>query len=104
MKKELAERRKKDLNDFKKLFDEEDRKEKERLALSRNWEFERRKRETQMLQDLEVLCRQTKIYEMNRYREHLDIQCVRDQQQKFKTIFCFNIIDICILYTIPTSC
>lgn len=82
-KKELAEKRIKELNDFKKFFDEEIKKEKERLTLSTEWESKRHKQETKMLTNLrEASCRK-KIDEMNRFREQLDIQCVRIQLDKF---------------------
>lgn len=77
--KELAEKRKKDLNDFIKNVDEKNQKEKERLTLSTEWESKRNKQDTTILTNLrESSCRK-KIDAMNCFREQLDIQCVRVQ-------------------------
>lgn len=65
-----------ELVNTKKLYDEEARKEKERLALSYQWEVERRLREAQVLRELEESRRQAKIEEMNRFRKQLDLQRV----------------------------
>lgn len=63
------------MND-KKITDAEYLKEKELFKLSCQWELERRERETIVLNDLKELQRQTKIKEMNSFRENLDVQCV----------------------------
>lgn len=75
-KNELAKKLKKDIDNDKKMFDEEYRKEKERLLQSRVWEKERRLKETQVLRDLEESNRLAKIEEKNCFRKHLDMQRV----------------------------
>lgn len=78
----MAEKSKKDLNDLKKIFDEEKQNEKERLTLSTEWESKRNKQDAKLLTNLrESNCRK-KIDEMNRFREQLDIQCVSVQLVK----------------------
>jgi len=72
----LKKRKKRDFEDGQKAIDEERRKENERLALSRQWELDRRLLETQVLYDLEKSNRQESIRQKNRYREQLDAQCV----------------------------
>lgn len=75
-KEEVKNKLKTELVNTKKLYDEEARKEKERLALSYQWEVERRLREAQVLRELEESRRQAKIEEMNRFRKQLDLQRV----------------------------
>lgn len=84
-KEELARKRKEDFEEYKKLLDEENQKEKERLALSRQWELNRRIRETAVLNDLEKLHKQAIIDEKNHFRENLDAQCV-SHNKKFVVI------------------
>lgn len=73
---ELVKKRRKDMEDAKTAMDEEDRKEKERLMLSHQWELQRRLRDTKVLCNLEQLHKQAKINEIKNFREVLDIQCV----------------------------
>lgn len=73
----MKKKRKKDFEDEKKILDEEHRKEKERLALSWQWELERRERESVVLRELEELQRQAKMKEIKSFRENLDVQSVR---------------------------
>lgn len=84
-KEELARKKKEDFEEYKKLLDEENQKEKERLALSRQWELNRRMRETEVLNDLEKLHNQAIIDEKKHFREHLDAQCV-SHNKKFVVI------------------
>lgn len=86
----MAKKRRKDLENAKTTFDEENQKEKERLMLSHQWELERRLRETKVLCDLEKLRKQAKINEMNSFRDILDIQCVRRGYNIFIT--CDNFV------------
>ncbi|XP_026822616.1 vicilin-like seed storage protein At2g18540 [Rhopalosiphum maidis] len=74
-KKVLMKKREKDFEDNKKIWDEEIKKEKERLTLSHQWEMERCLRETEMLRSLEESRRREKIREMNSFRENLNLQC-----------------------------
>lgn len=92
-KEELARRRKEDFEEYKKLLDEENQKEKERLGLSRQWELNRRMRETEVLNDLEKLHNQAIIDEKKHFRKHLDAQCV-SHNKKFVVIE----IRICVYY------
>ncbi|XP_022168579.1 trichohyalin [Myzus persicae] len=73
-KKDLMKKREEDFEDSKKILDEENRKEKERLTLSHQWELERRLRETEMLRSLEELRKQAKTREMKSFRENLNLQ------------------------------
>lgn len=76
-KKDLMKKREEDFEDSKKILDEENRKEKERLTLSHQWELERRLRETEMLRSLEELRKQAKTREMKSFRENLNLQRVK---------------------------
>jgi len=69
-------KRKEDFENNKKIVDEENRKKKERLTLSYQWELERNLRETEMLRSLETSRKQAKTREMNRFRENLNLQRV----------------------------
>ncbi|XP_060875980.1 DNA ligase 1-like isoform X2 [Metopolophium dirhodum] len=71
----LIKNREEDFEDSKKILDEENRKEKERLTLSHQWELERRLRETEMLCLLEESRKQAKTREINSFRKNLNLQC-----------------------------
>lgn len=75
-KNDLKKKRKKDFENNKKILDEEIKKEKERLTLSRQWELESRLRETEMLRSLEKSQRLEKNRKINSFRENLNLQCV----------------------------
>jgi len=79
----LIKNREEDLQDSKKILDEENRKKKERLTLSHQWELERRLRETEMLCLLEESRKQAKTREINCIRKNLNLQRVNMQNQKF---------------------
>lgn len=87
-------KRKEDFENNKKIVDEENRKKKERLTLSYQWELERNLRETEMLRSLETSRKQAKTREMNRFRENLNLQRVNTYYQKFELIFYDNILII----------
>jgi len=76
LKKSLTKKREEDLQNYKNFLDEENRKEKERLILSRQWELERNLRETEMLRSLENSRYQAKTREMNHFRKNLNLQRV----------------------------
>jgi len=80
---DLIKKREEDFKDSKKILDEENRKEKERLTLSHQWELERRLRETEMLCLLEESRRQAKTREINSFRKNLNLQRVNTRNQKF---------------------
>ncbi|CAI6376141.1 unnamed protein product [Macrosiphum euphorbiae] len=71
----LIKNREEDFEASKKILDEENRKEKERLTLSHQWELERRLRETEMLCLLEESSKQAKTRETNCFRKNLNLQC-----------------------------
>jgi len=75
-KKNLMKKREEDFEDSKKILDEENKKEKERLTLSHQWELERRLRETEMLCSLEESHKQAKTREIKNFRENLNLQRV----------------------------
>lgn len=75
-KENLIKKREEDFEDSKKILDEENRKEKERLTLSHQWELERRLRETEVLCSLEESRKQAKTREINNFRENLNLQSV----------------------------
>ncbi|XP_003240302.1 DNA ligase 1 [Acyrthosiphon pisum] len=72
--KDLIKNREEDFKDSKKILDEENRKEKERLTLSHQWELERRLRETEMLCLLEESRKQAKTRKINCFRKNLNLQ------------------------------
>jgi len=72
----LEKKRKKDFEEDCKLLDEKKRKDNEKSASSRRWEHDRRLRETEMLDNHQQLRKQAIISKSNRFREHLDAQCV----------------------------
>lgn len=82
----LMKKRIEDFENNKKILDEENRNEKERLTLSYQWELERNLRETEMLRSLETSRKQAKTREMNRFRENLNLQRV-NTYQKSELIF-----------------
>lgn len=74
--KSLIKKRKEDFENRRKILDEENRKEKERLTLSHQWELERRLRETEMLCLLKESRKQAKTREIDSFRKNLNIQRV----------------------------
>lgn len=80
-KKELADQMIKELEDSRKAFDEQKQAENQRLERSRQWERVRWQRESKVLQDLEMLERQTKVSKMKDFQQNLDIQCVSFQRR-----------------------
>lgn len=74
--KSLIKKREEDFENCRKILDEESRKEKERLALSHQWELERRLRETEILCLLEESRKQAKTREIHSFRKNLNIQRV----------------------------
>ncbi|XP_029341207.1 uncharacterized protein LOC103307923 [Acyrthosiphon pisum] len=72
--KDLIKNREEDFKDSKKILDDENRKEKERLTLSHQWELERRLRETEMLCLLEESRKQAKTRKNYCFRKNLNLQ------------------------------